>query len=58
VVRGRFPDDSVILGNPAKVVMSMTAQKLLYQLNPGRLSTRNMTDKEKEPILIKHFSKR
>jgi acetyltransferase-like isoleucine patch superfamily enzyme len=56
VVRGIFPDDSVIVGNPAKTVLSMNAQKLLFSQNPGRLRTRNMTDAEKKPIVIKHFS--
>jgi len=56
VVRGRFPDNSVILGNPAKVVMKMNVQKLLYRQNPGRLRTANMTDKKKKPIVIKHFN--
>ncbi len=58
VVRGNFQDNSVILGNPAKVIMSMSAQRLLYCLNPGRLSTRKMTDAEKKPIIIKHFGKK
>ena len=56
VVRGKFPDNIVIIGNPAKAIMSMNAQRLLYSLNPGRLSTRNMTDAEKKPILINHFN--
>ena len=56
VVRGNFPDNSVILGNPAKVVMSMDIQKLLYRQNPGRLRTAKLSDKEKKPIVIKHFA--
>ena len=56
VVRGKFADNTVIIGNPAKAMMSMNAQKLLYCLNPGRLSTRNMTDAEKKPIITKHFN--
>lgn len=55
VVRGRFPDNSVIVGNPAKVIMSMNAQKLIFKMNPGRISTRNMSDMEKKPIVLKHF---
>ena len=56
VVRGRFPENSVIIGNPAKAVMSMNAQKLLYKQNPGRLNTRNMTDEEKKPMVLQHFN--
>jgi len=56
VVRGRFPENSVIIGNPAKVLMNMNVQKLIYSQNPGRIKTANLTDPEKKPIVIKHFS--
>jgi acetyltransferase-like isoleucine patch superfamily enzyme len=55
VVRGKFPDNSVIIGNPAQVVSTMNIQKLLYNQNPGRLKTAKLTDKQKEPIVKKHF---
>lgn len=55
VVRGRFPENSVIIGNPAKVIMKMSMQKLLYQQNPGFLRTQNVPDSEKAVILKKHF---
>ena len=55
VVRGKFPDNSVILGNPAKVVTTMSIQKLLYRQSPGRLRTAKLTDQEKMPIVKKHF---
>lgn len=57
VVRGKFPDNSVIIGNPAKVLMNMNVQKLLYRQNPGRLNTNNLTDAMKKPIVIRHFDK-
>ena len=56
VVRGKFPENSVILGNPAQVVTNMNVQKLLYKQNPGRLRTANLVFKEKELIVKKHFS--
>jgi len=56
VVRGKFPDNSVIIGNPATVVTNMSVQKFLYKNNPGRLKTARMTDPEKEPIVKKHFN--
>jgi len=56
VLRGKFPDNSVIIGNPAKVLMSMNVQRLLYRQNPGRLGTVKMTDPDKKPIVIKHFT--
>jgi len=58
VVRGKFQDNSVIIGNPAKVLTNMAVQKLLYRTNPGRLSTEKMTDPEKKPFVIKHFMER
>ena len=55
VVRGKFPENSVIIGNPAKIVTNMSVQKFLYQHNAGLLKTGRMTDAEKEPIVKKHF---
>lgn len=57
IVRGKFPPDSVIIGNPAKVVMKMSFQKFLYLQNPGLIMTHNLTDKEKAKIVKDHFSK-
>jgi acetyltransferase-like isoleucine patch superfamily enzyme len=55
VVRGKFPENSVIIGNPAKVVMKTSVQKFLYTQNPGLLRTANIDDKAKSKILKKHF---
>lgn len=55
VVRGRFPDNQVIIGNPAKAVMTTTVQRFLYLQNPNLLITQHMTDDEKSVILKKHF---
>jgi acetyltransferase-like isoleucine patch superfamily enzyme len=55
VVRGKFPDDSVIVGNPAKVVMKMSFQKFLYIQNPGLIRTHNLTDSQKAKIVKDHF---
>jgi len=55
VVRGKFPADSVIVGNPAKVITKMSVLKLLYTKNPGRLNTVQMSDEEKKPFVIRHF---
>lgn len=55
VLRGKYPDDCVIIGNPAKVVMRMAVQRLLYGQNPGLLSTKDLTDFQKEKIIKKHF---
>lgn len=55
VVRGKFPENSVIMGNPAKVVTSTSIQKFLYSQNPGRLNTAKLSDQQKKPIVMKHF---
>jgi acetyltransferase-like isoleucine patch superfamily enzyme len=55
VVRGRFPENSVIIGNPAKLVMKTNVQKFLYLQNPGLLKTLYLPDNEKSIIVKKHF---
>jgi acetyltransferase-like isoleucine patch superfamily enzyme len=55
VVRGKVPANSVLIGNPAKVLMQMSVQRLMYRVNPGRLKTVKMTDPEKKPHVIGHF---
>jgi acetyltransferase-like isoleucine patch superfamily enzyme len=52
VVRGKFPDNSVIFGNPAKVVLNMTMQRFLYLQNPGLMHTSDLPDSKKN-IMIK-----
>jgi len=55
VVRGTFPDNSVIIGNPAKVLTNLNVLRLLYRNNPGRIKTAKLTDQQKKPIVKKHF---
>jgi acetyltransferase-like isoleucine patch superfamily enzyme len=55
IVRGQFPDNSVIVGNPAKVVLNISMQKLLYLQNPNLLITQNLPYKTKKRIIKKHF---
>ena len=55
VVRGRFPENSVIVGNPAKVVLKTSMQKFLYSQNQGLLRTADIPDSEKAKIIKKHF---
>jgi len=55
VVRGKFPDNSVIIGNPAKVVMNMSVQKFLYLQNPDLLKTQNIRGHKKAKAIKKHF---
>lgn len=55
IVRGIFPDNSVIIGNPAKVAFKMSFQKFFYLQNPGLLKTKNLTALEKTKIIKGHF---
>lgn len=55
VVRGSFPENSVIVGNPAKVVMKMGIQKMFYMNNPHLLSTQSISLREKRKIIKEHF---
>jgi acetyltransferase-like isoleucine patch superfamily enzyme len=55
VVRGKFPDNSVIIGNPAKLVLKMSIQKFLYLQNPGLLKTKNLNADEKNKIIKEYF---
>lgn len=56
VVRGKFPDNSVIIGNPAKVVTKMSVQRFLYKTNPNLLRTLFIPDAKKNKIIKKHFN--
>jgi acetyltransferase-like isoleucine patch superfamily enzyme len=55
VVRGKYPDDSVIIGNPAKVVMKLSFQKFLYMQNQGLIKTHDLSDRKKAKIVKEHF---
>ncbi len=55
VVRGQFPDNSVIVGNPAKVVFNMQMQRLFYTQNPNLLITHDQSDARKSKIIKDHF---
>jgi acetyltransferase-like isoleucine patch superfamily enzyme len=55
VVRGKFPDNSVIIGNPAKVIMNSNVQRFLYHQNPGLLKTKNLPRKKKTRAIKDHF---
>lgn len=58
VVRGKFPNNSVIVGNPAKRVTDMDIQRLLYKINPDRIPTAKMSEKQKKQYITKHFTKK
>lgn len=55
VVRGKFPDNSVIFGNPAKVILSMSLQKTLFKQNHGLMKTKNLSVSEIHNSIKNHF---
>jgi acetyltransferase-like isoleucine patch superfamily enzyme len=55
VLRGRFPDNSVITGNPAKVVSTMNIQKMCVERSTGFVRTNNLPPKEAQRRVKEHF---
>jgi len=55
VLRGNFPENSVIMGNPAKVVTDIKVQRFLYFQNPNLLQTKGLKRKEKTDTIKRHF---
>lgn len=55
VVRGHFPENSVIRGNPAQVVSRTGIQRMLFRQNPDLLKTDNLTTRQKDEMVKKHF---
>jgi len=55
VVRGQFPDDSVIMGNPAQITMKTGVLKMLFRQNPGLVKTNNIPKAECTRRIKKHF---
>ncbi|MFO8001905.1 MAG: acyltransferase [Marinilabilia sp.] len=55
VVKGKIPPNSVVFGNPAKVVMPLEMQKRLISMSRFRFHSKGMSYMEKKRMLIKHF---
>lgn len=56
VVRGNIPDNSVVLGNPGKVVMKTSLFEKLIVNHKHRQDTRGMDKMAEKVILEKHFN--
>lgn len=54
-MRGHFPENSVIIGNPAKVIFNTNIQRMLFRNSPGFEETKNLTESEKEKLIKQHF---
>jgi len=55
VVRGNIPDNSVVIGNPAKVVFKTPMLRTLLLKNKGTLMTKGLGFREKRRTLEEHF---
>lgn len=55
VVRGNIPDDSVVMGNPGRIVMKTPLLKSILRNHKNRLDSRHLPPREKERLLRRHF---
>lgn len=55
VVRGIIPDNSVIMGNPARVIMRTSLASLMFASHKNSLNTKSLTKKDKTRIIKNHF---
>lgn len=55
VVKGKIPPNSVVFGNPAKVIMPLEMQKRLISMSKFRFNSKGMSYTEKKRMLKKHF---
>jgi len=55
VVKGNIPGNSVVFGNPAKVVMSLEMQKKLVLMSRFRFRSKRMTYRKKKNMLLRYF---
>ncbi len=55
VVRGNFPENSVIIGNPARVILNINIQKMLFIHNQGFVAAKKRSKAEKENQVKKQF---
>jgi acetyltransferase-like isoleucine patch superfamily enzyme len=57
VVRGVIPDGSVVMGNPARVVMKTSLAKQLLVNRKNRMDTRGWPLEEKHRAIRQHFGR-
>ncbi len=55
VVRGKIPDNSVVMGNPAKVIMKTNVAEMFMTKSKNRVDTKHMTPQQRKEVLLKHF---
>ncbi|MDI9553531.1 MAG: DapH/DapD/GlmU-related protein, partial [Bacteroidota bacterium] len=55
VVRGKFPENSVLAGNPAQIISKTGIQRMLTKQSPDLLKTKNCTVAQKDRMVKDHF---
>jgi acetyltransferase-like isoleucine patch superfamily enzyme len=55
VVRGHFPENSIICGNPAQVIAKTSVQRMLFRQNPGLIKTHGLSGSQKDKLVREHF---
>jgi acetyltransferase-like isoleucine patch superfamily enzyme len=56
VVRGVIPDNSVVIGNPARIVFKTSMLEKLVMHNKHKLMTKGLRFSQKKEALLKHFN--
>lgn len=56
VVRGTIPDNSIVMGNPGKVIMNKNIFKRMVLNKPGLFNTLDYSLHQKKAFLMEHFS--
>ncbi|TRX66348.1 acyltransferase [Carboxylicivirga sp. M1479] len=55
VVKGKFGNGSLIMGNPAKKIMDTNLQKRMYLMSPSKFNLKQLSDKQKKKVLTERF---
>ena len=55
VLRGRYPANSVVAGNPGRVVGRASLLKRLLAAHPHKLATARLSDEDRRRIVERHF---
>lgn len=51
VIRGKIPANSVVMGNPGKVISRVSVIQYFYQNSPGLLQTDDLKKREKDKLV-------
>jgi acetyltransferase-like isoleucine patch superfamily enzyme len=57
VIRGIIPDNSLVIGNPGKVIMTTGMMETVFCNHKHCLKTKNLTAREKKQNIKDHFNK-